>query len=92
MEAVTVKIHGTVQGVFFRDHTKGTAEQLGLTGWVQNESDGTVRAYAEGDPDRVKQFTEWCYEGSPSSDVTKVQFEGQEDLQERRYKSFFITG
>lgn len=33
---------GTVQGVFFRAKTKDHAESLGLKGYVQNLSDGSV--------------------------------------------------
>ena len=34
--------HGRVQGVGFRFTAKHLANSLGLTGWVQNEYDGTV--------------------------------------------------
>lgn len=34
--------YGKVQGVGFRYTAKRLAQSLGLTGWVRNESDGTV--------------------------------------------------
>ena len=34
--------HGRVQGVGFRYTAKYLARSLGLTGWVENEYDGTV--------------------------------------------------
>ncbi|MCJ2534242.1 MAG: acylphosphatase, partial [Candidatus Thermoplasmatota archaeon] len=45
---VHVLISGRVQGVWFRTSTKQKAEQLGLTGWVRNTSDGSVEAIFEG--------------------------------------------
>ena len=43
-------IHGQVQGVGFRYRAVYAARDLGLTGWVQNESDGSVTLEAQGDP------------------------------------------
>ena len=51
-----VKIHGKVQGVWFRAGTKQKAEQLGLTGWVRNTDDGCVEAVFEGEEKQVKEF------------------------------------
>ena len=45
LEATVV---GRVQGVGFRYHVLRRATDLGLTGWVANEHDGTVRCRAEG--------------------------------------------
>ena len=42
-------VYGYVQGVYFRYYTKREAENLGLTGWVANRSDGAVQVVAEGD-------------------------------------------
>jgi acylphosphatase len=39
---------GRVQGVGFRYHVLHRAMDLGLTGWVANEQDGSVRCRAEG--------------------------------------------
>ena len=45
LEATVV---GRVQGVGFRYHVLHRATDLGLTGWVANEHDGSVRCRAEG--------------------------------------------
>ncbi|HVR16005.1 MAG TPA: acylphosphatase, partial [Candidatus Limnocylindrales bacterium] len=36
------KVHGRVQGVYFRASTVQCAQELGLTGWVKNCDDGSV--------------------------------------------------
>ena len=41
---------GRVQGVGFRYRARYAAGQLGLAGWVENESDGTVTLEVQGDP------------------------------------------
>lgn len=49
-------ISGRVQGVGFRYTAKRKADELGITGWIRNNEDGTVELDAEGDPDQVDQF------------------------------------
>jgi acylphosphatase len=51
--AKRVVVHGSVQGVFFRDTIRRRAESRGVTGWVRNCPDGTVEALFEGDPEAV---------------------------------------
>jgi acylphosphatase len=47
-ERLDAVVHGRVQGVGFRMHVVDAARQLGLVGWVANESSGSVRCVAEG--------------------------------------------
>ncbi len=49
-DAFRVRISGGVQGVCYRAWTRGQALQLGLTGWVRNEADGSVTALIVGTP------------------------------------------
>lgn len=44
----TLRIHGRVQGVFYRQSTRTEAHRLGLTGYARNNPDGTVTVEAEG--------------------------------------------
>ena len=39
-----IRVTGRVQGVWFRQSTKNTAEQYGVTGWCRNNPDGSVAA------------------------------------------------
>ncbi len=41
-------VRGRVQGVGYRYFVIRVASEAGLTGWVSNERDGTVRCVAEG--------------------------------------------
>lgn len=41
---------GQVQGVGFRYRARWAAQALGLTGWVENNWDGSVELEAQGDP------------------------------------------
>ena len=74
---VHVIISGRVQGVWFRASTKQKAEQLGLTGWVRNISDGCVEAVFEGEEQLVNQMIEWCHSGPPLSKVKNVDAKNQ---------------
>ena len=64
-----IKVNGLVQGVFFRASTKEKADQLGVKGIVRNEADGSVYIEAEGDPENVKKFIQWCHQGPPRAQV-----------------------
>lgn len=43
-----IVFHGRVQGVGFRYTARLAAENLGLTGWVKNDWDGTVLMEVQG--------------------------------------------
>lgn len=73
MVHVHVFVSGRVQGVFYRARTKEQAERLGLTGWVQNLSDGRVEALFEGEKERVEEMIEWCREGPRGARVEGVE-------------------
>ena len=74
---VHVIIYGRVQGVWFRVSTKNKAEQLGITGWVRNTSDGNVEAVFEGDEKIIEEMLEWCNHGPPLAEVDNVEVKRQ---------------
>ena len=55
--------HGRVQGVGFRYTAKHLAGSLGLTGWVRNEYDGTVRMEVQGRKDMIYKLMEGLNRG-----------------------------
>lgn len=82
-----IRIHGRVQGVFYRQSTLEEAQNLGLTGTVQNLPDSSVEIHAEGDEDKLNELLEWCQEGPTQADVDKIEHTEQEP---RNYTDFQI--
>jgi acylphosphatase len=69
---VNIQIMGQVQGVGFRYHAKQLADQLGLAGFVRNQSDGTVLIEVQGDTIKLDQFLDWCRQGPPAASVRGI--------------------
>ncbi|HAQ3089996.1 TPA: acylphosphatase, partial [Enterococcus faecium] len=55
MRKVKMNVQGRVQGVGFRYMTKMVADQLGVTGTVKNEDDGSVTIEAIGNDDIIQK-------------------------------------
>lgn len=68
-----IRVYGKVQGVWYRASTRQKAEELGLTGFVQNMPDGSVYIEAEGPKDRLDALVAWCHEGPPLARVARVE-------------------
>jgi acylphosphatase len=58
LRAVLVRIYGRVQRVGYRRFVLDTAQELGLTGYVKNEKDGSVTVFTQGDDAVVEKFIE----------------------------------
>ena len=56
LRRIVVRYEGEVQGVGFRWTSKRLANELGLTGWVRNEPDGSVSMELQGDEEQVAAF------------------------------------
>jgi acylphosphatase len=65
-------VHGTVQGVFYRESMRREAERLGVDGWVRNRSDGTVEAHAEGSAEAIEALFAWASRGPEDARVTRI--------------------
>lgn len=88
MRSVDVRVTGRVQGVFYRATCVEVAQDLGLTGWVRNEADGSVRLHAEGEENAVERLVAWCHEGPSAArvddvDVADVPTEGHTGFEVR---------
>jgi len=70
-----IRIHGRVQGVFFRASTQDKANQLGIKGFARNEPDRTVYIEAEGEENNLNDFINWCWKGPSAAKVEKVGYE-----------------
>ncbi|KAI5282174.1 hypothetical protein KEM54_002922, partial [Ascosphaera aggregata] len=68
-------VHGTVQGVFFRQFTQEKAQEYGLVGWVKNESNGTVVGEVQGAEAGVVKLLKDLEKGPQHAKVLSVQHE-----------------
>jgi acylphosphatase len=65
-------VRGRVQGVGFRYFITIRATRMGLTGFVANEQDGSLRVVAEGPRSDLEDLLEALREGPASSIVERV--------------------
>ena len=68
-----IRVNGKVQGVWFRAFTRDRATELGLTGWVQNETDGTVYLEVEGNKPKLELLMNELRSGPGRSFVEDVE-------------------
>ncbi len=66
------RIHGRVQGVWFRESTRQQAGRSGITGYAVNCPDGTVEVLACGSPEALAALREWLRQGPPLAKVESV--------------------
>lgn len=66
------RVTGRVHGVGFRYFARREAQALGLTGWVANVADGSVRCVAEGPRDALEALLERLRDGPPAAIVEGV--------------------
>ena len=74
-ERLQAVVTGLVQGVNFRNYTRGEAARLGLGGWVRNQRDGSVEVLAEGPRPALEQLLAWLHHGPPAAQVDSVKAE-----------------
>jgi acylphosphatase len=71
-KSVIARIHGRVQGVWFRAWTVENAVRRGLRGWVRNRGDGSVEALFCGPAAAVDEMIEACRRGPRSARVERI--------------------
>jgi acylphosphatase len=70
---VRLRIHGRVQGVWYRGWLVEQAVAHAVCGWVRNRADGTVEALLAGDDSAVRALIERCHEGPRLARVTSIE-------------------
>lgn len=88
MKHLKVSITGKVQGVGFRQTSKYIADQMGVTGIVRNEKDGSVYMEIEGDDISLEEMMNWCNEGPDRAMVEQVS---AEEGAMKNYQNFAIV-
>jgi acylphosphatase len=83
------KIYGRVQGVGFRYFTEVKAETLGITGWVANLWDGTVKVVAEGPEDKINEFLSALWKGPRLAVVEDIKYD-LKDIDQPTFTSFDV--
>jgi acylphosphatase len=68
------RIEGRVQGVWFRESTRREALPLGITGYAENRTDGSVQVLACGEPASLARLAEWLKHGPPMARVDRVDW------------------
>lgn len=82
------RLTGRVQGVGFRYFAESAALVEGLTGWVQNQPDGSVEVVAEGDRESVVRFEAKLRRGPAGARIERVDVD--EDVPSGRAGGFAI--
>ncbi len=70
-----LRVSGMVQGVGYRYFCYRKANDLGITGWVKNQPDGSVLVLAEGDRSAIEVFIVELKIGPSASSVSDVNVE-----------------
>lgn len=73
VERRRVIVRGRVQGVGYRYSMRIRAQELGISGWVRNRTDGTVEAEIEGSPDAVALMLAWMTRGPAGAEVVGIE-------------------
>jgi len=87
-QSYQLRITGKVQGVGFRAFTQQQAQALGLVGFVQNESDGSVYAEVSGSEAACQELIQRLRRGPAVSRVDHIEVQ---DTGARSYSSFTIN-
>lgn len=89
MEAeIQCVVSGKVQRVGYRDFVQRAALELGVVGYVENNTNGTVTVLAQGTPDTLKLFVSELHTGSPLSEVAAVGIDWQ--TPEKQFIDFVV--
>jgi acylphosphatase len=72
-ERIRVRVHGRVQGVFFRDSVRREAARRGVAGWARNCADGTAEAVFEGPAEAMEAMVEFVRRGPGHAEVSRVE-------------------
>lgn len=86
-KSIRLHLTGNVQGMFFEQFIKQTADKLGVKGFFRKLDSGKVEIFAEGNNDIVDEMASICRRGSQHTQIRNVE-EKEEKFQD--FKDFRI--
>ncbi len=81
-------VSGIVQGVYFRQSLKETADKNNVLGWVQNLPDQGVEAVLEGEESHVEAVVDWAHFGPAGAVVEDLKI--MDEPYKREFSNFEI--
>ena len=84
-----VNVVGRVQGVGFRMFVRQTAIKMKVTGWVKNETDGSVSMEIQAEPQILDALIDRLKKGNGYSKI--LQLESKEVAVEKGERKFVIN-
>ncbi|KAK9631781.1 hypothetical protein V6Z94_000497 [Aspergillus fumigatus] len=88
MYQTAFRVHGTVQGVGFRDFTQKRAVEYGLKGWVKNTTCGKVEGEVQGNEETLQKFFKDIDKGPRLAHVVKLE---KRDLSPEEGEDHFVV-
>lgn len=67
------KVHGRVQGVFFRTTVERYAKDIGVHGFVENKADGTVEIVAQGKKQDLEKLIHQIKEHPGMAEISSIE-------------------
>lgn len=74
-KSIQIKVKGIVQQVGFRKFSKAQADKFHISGYAQNQLDGSVKICAYGEEKDIEAFISALKVGPSKSQVKSVEFE-----------------
>jgi acylphosphatase len=72
---IRLRFTGLVQGVGFRQFVRNRSMALGIGGYVENRSDGTVEAQLEGESEALREMERVLHEEHPLARIDHIERE-----------------
>jgi acylphosphatase len=72
LKAFQVRVYGRVQRVGYMRFILDSAQELGLSGYVKNEKDGSVTIFAQGDEAILEKFIEMLKSPPPPAHIKSI--------------------
>ncbi len=86
IERRRIEFHGRVQGVGFRQRAGYYAASLKLTGWVQNEYDGSVTMEVQGESLAINKMLQMMNSGS----FIRIEWVDSKQIELKEERSFRV--